>query len=360
MAIKKITNSKSSVARLASAFGKWTKRFFMCAGLALALASAIVYFCEKAPASVSAGRKAKWAERAAPSPEEVRKAAELREFRRRLDSRGRVYRAEVAEEKERFEKALEGALRSGAHTAKAGIPAVVDCCTSLKTFYRMGKDKVRGTHEADEMISDVIDRNVTGAMTETTRKAETLLAAHAVCLHGIANRYMAEVRGLLAEAPASVRTDSALLAHLEATHIRAQNKASDTANSVAGAGIGVGLEIAFAKQSVSAVKSGVKALIRVAMKSAAKRAASTAAASGGAAVCDGPLPIGDAVGVVIAIGGGLWTCWDLKKAYTLIREELPATLKKSIDEHTDALRNSVSERAAAAEASLPQVVEIDA
>lgn len=54
-----------------------------------------------------------------------------------------------------------------------------------------------------------------------------------------------------------------------------------------------------------------------------KRAGTTAAAGGTAAVVDGPLPIGDIIGVVIAIGGAAWTAYDISDAYSQIRRELP-------------------------------------
>jgi hypothetical protein len=59
---------------------------------------------------------------------------------------------------------------------------------------------------------------------------------------------------------------------------------------------------------------------------AAARQAGTMAAGAGAAIADGPLPIGDIVGGVAVVGCTLWTWWDINKATNVLPEKLAETL----------------------------------
>ena len=59
------------------------------------------------------------------------------------------------------------------------------------------------------------------------------------------------------------------------------------------------------------------------------------------ALADGPFPIGDAVGVVLAVGGTAWSLLELKQACTQLTPELTAALHQSIHEFHEACRRSV-------------------
>lgn len=69
------------------------------------------------------------------------------------------------------------------------------------------------------------------------------------------------------------------------------------------------------------------------------KAAKTAGAAGGSAVADGPLPFGEAVGALIAIGGGLWTAWDIKKAVEA-HDRLPGEIEHALRQQLSALDQS--------------------
>lgn len=66
------------------------------------------------------------------------------------------------------------------------------------------------------------------------------------------------------------------------------------------------------------------------------RLAGTATVSGGSVLADGPLPIGDIVGAVIALGGTVWTAVELQQAVQA-HQALPGLIESVITEQLDHL-----------------------
>ena len=75
---------------------------------------------------------------------------------------------------------------------------------------------------------------------------------------------------------------------------------------VAGASVAAALETALIGTTIQSVRTLAAAAIA--------RLTGTVAAAGTSAVADGPLPIGDIVGAIIAVGGTVWTIWDIRNA----------------------------------------------
>ncbi len=85
------------------------------------------------------------------------------------------------------------------------------------------------------------------------------------------------------------------------------------------AGIALALEAVCIRQTVAAVA-------RI-LGTTAGRQAGTMVAGAGAAVSDGPLPVGDAIAGVAIIGCTAWSAWDVYKATKVLPEELRSTLE---------------------------------
>lgn len=96
-----------------------------------------------------------------------------------------------------------------------------------------------------------------------------------------------------------VGCDPAQVAHLGAA-------AEEMMCDATAATVAVAVEAAFIKFTVESIKPVVKHLI--------EREAASLGVGGGCAAADGPLPIGDIIGAVIAIGGTAWTAWDVGQA----------------------------------------------
>lgn len=95
----------------------------------------------------------------------------------------------------------------------------------------------------------------------------------------------------------------------------------------------LGLELVF-------LKTTLRALARVTASVSARLAASWGIGTA-SALADGPFPIGDAVGVVLAAGGTAWSLLELKQACTQLTPELTAALHQSIHEFHETCRRSV-------------------
>jgi len=85
------------------------------------------------------------------------------------------------------------------------------------------------------------------------------------------------------------------------------------------AGIAVALEAVCIRQTVATAA-------RLLGKTAARQAG-TMAAGAGAAVADGPLPVGDIIAGVAIAGCTAWSAWDVYKATKILPEELRSTLE---------------------------------
>jgi hypothetical protein len=87
------------------------------------------------------------------------------------------------------------------------------------------------------------------------------------------------------------------------------------------ASISVALEVILIKGTISSMQNCIGWLVA--------RQAGTLAAGAGCAVVDGPLPIGDIVGGIVALVGTTWTAIDVNNAVQAV-EQLPAEIEKSI------------------------------
>ena len=103
--------------------------------------------------------------------------------------------------------------------------------------------------------------------------------------------------------------------------------------SAAFAAAGLGMEAVFAK-------SLIRALVRVLGLVAARLGASWGGAAG-FAVADGPLPFGDVVGVVMGVGGTIWSAYDLWQCQDRLPGEITAVLNAAVDNVHEQCRKQV-------------------
>lgn len=87
---------------------------------------------------------------------------------------------------------------------------------------------------------------------------------------------------------------------------------------------GLALEAVFIKTTITCIG-------RVLGHIAAKMGASASLAIFSAAA-DGPFPVGDAIGTVIAVGGSAWCVYDIHNAQNVLKPKLKRTITKQIDD----------------------------
>ena len=106
-------------------------------------------------------------------------------------------------------------------------------------------------------------------------------------------------------------------------HALTADVGKDNMRSTVYAVAGLGMEAVFAKtliRSLGRVLGAISARMAVSWGSAA-----------GLAVADGPLPIGDIIGVVMGVGGTAWSAYDLWQCRVRLPLEITAALNAAVD-----------------------------
>jgi hypothetical protein len=108
------------------------------------------------------------------------------------------------------------------------------------------------------------------------------------------------------------------------------------AKAAAYAAGGLALEAVFIRSTLASLNSVLGAI--------AVRLSSAYGGGAACAVADGPLPIGDIIGLVLATGGTIWSISDLCEVKKQLPRELSETLYQSIRECRDSYRRMVTAR----------------
>ena len=181
--------------------------------------------------------------------------------------------------------------------ASRNVPAVVEELTEISATCRlcglMVRDKLTGSHETQDFLSNVLEKPII----TPCRKGAAVYG----CDFNSA--------GFLK----SLKAVNADYAEIEAYAIG-----------------GLALEAAFLKQTIAALTSTLGGIVARLSVTFGSCAACTAA--------DGPFPFGDAVAVVLAAGGTVWSSYDLYQARKQLPAELTALLKQVISDCQEACR----------------------
>lgn len=184
--------------------------------------------------------------------------------------------------------------------ARRNVPTVVEKLTELGTSCRlcglMVRDKLAGTHETQDYLSDVLEKPIITP-----------------CRMG------AEVYGCDFESDGFLNT----LAEINADYSEIKGYALG----------GLAIEAIFIRQTFSALTSTLGSVVA--------RLAASFGSGTASAVADGPLPVGDIIAIVMAAGGTAWSGYDLWKAREQLPAELTALLRSVISDCQDACRREV-------------------
>ena len=181
--------------------------------------------------------------------------------------------------------------------ARRNIPSVVDQMTGTgalcKLCWLMSRDKITGSHKTQDYLESILKGPIVGP-----------------CRTG------AKVYGCDISSAGFVNG------------VKAIN--SDYALTGAYAMTGLSIEALFLKKTIASLRTVLgKIVARL----------STSYSSGSAcAAADGPLPIGDIIGIVMAAGGTVWSAYDLYQVKTQLGPEMKNLLQQSIQECQAACR----------------------
>ena len=206
---------------------------------------------------------------------------------------------------------------------RRGIPSVVEKfgtfsrCKDL--FTTIVTDKLKGEDETGNSIRQDLEADYyKGLYAARDRVYE--------CLQGFLRNAECARASFRLELEAELDTaelpgDDAYKALLEECGERIEQKKEELQWGQIDAGIAVALEAVCIRQTV--------AMVAKILGKAAGRQAGTMAAGAGAAIADGPLPVGDAIAAVAIAGCTAWSAWDVYKATKILPEELRVTLEES-------------------------------
>ncbi len=184
--------------------------------------------------------------------------------------------------------------------ARQNIPAVVEQMTEIGTICRlcwlMARDKLAGTHETQDYLASVLNEPII----EPCRMGAKVYGCDF------------KTAGFLD----SLKSINADYAEIEAYALG-----------------GLALEAAFLKQTMAAVTSTLGGIVA--------RLSTTFGCGTACAASDGPFPVGDAIGVLLAAGGTAWCGYDLFEARKQLTTELTAMLKQVINDCQAACRMEV-------------------
>ena len=181
--------------------------------------------------------------------------------------------------------------------ARRNIPSVVDQMTGTgalcKLCWLMSRDKITGSHKTQDYLEFMLNGPIVGP-----------------CRAG------AKVYGCDISSAGFVNS------------VKAIN--SDYALTGAYALTGLSIEALFLKKTIASLRT---VLGKIVARLAASYRGGTACAA-----ADGPLPIGDIIGIVMAAGGTVWSAYDLYQVKTQFGPEMKNLLQQSVQECQAACR----------------------
>ena len=270
---------------------------------------------------------------------------EKKKFVADVELRIQKYRGDVAATVERYRKMVplseaEAAFRKCENGAafiasKEGLCGF-KCCVSLA--YKMAYDKVKGTTRTEDAISPIVREKIVDEI-------EKAVAVYARWTADFQKELATEEAALAADLAAKSKSFESDVSVLSEENAKSVSLAVDAfsrdvqyhAYKATEATVGLVLETVMIKTSYAAIKNVVVRLAGVALSSAVKRAGTSLAAGGTAAVVDGPLPIGDIIGVVLTVGGLSWTACDIYVATKTMPDEMNAKIREAIMQTRKAL-----------------------
>ena len=255
------------------------------------------------------------------------------EDRSRVEHRAKVVaelRKKYADDTDRIYREFLDEVDSTAQTefgrVRADIPRVVEkfgtmsrCATLVKTIVL---DKWKGGNRTEESVKQDLETTYySGLYAARDRMAECILRL-ATNLGNSRRDFATRLKEELSSA--ELPGDNCYKELLIDCGERIEKSKHDLAVGQLVAGVSVAMEAVCVRQTV-------KVASRLLGK-AAVRQAGTMAASAGAAVADGPLPIGDIIGAVATVGCTAWTAWDVYRATKILPAKLAETLMDATDD----------------------------
>ena len=234
----------------------------------------------------------------------------------------KAYDAELSRQWSAFESSLAEAGDPYFQQAKRNVPEVVGSLTSWEATFRLCrvlvKDKLNGTGETAALLDAVLQKPVINPCIQGNTAFESMAETFLRSLSKQDKALARELSGKLSIDPIPLECFSRNIGSAEGAALKTAAASGFSIGSIA-------VEAVFLPSTVACVQSVLEASLA--------RAGGSAAIGSVCAVSDGPFPIGDAVGAILAAGGGIWAGYDLYQARIRMPLELGSQLNSAIENY---------------------------
>lgn len=251
-----------------------------------------------------------------------RLATEIKRFRA-------DYVAELDRAQDEFNSSIESVARSRFGQVYDMVPSVANRFGALSRCAGLVKclavDKVKGGNSTEISVNEELEKDFYVALYAARDAVVECVERYAALMEKARSQYDVALKGLgaIAEFSDDARYNAVLAAASQKIDIsKTELRIGQNAAAAAAA-----LELIFARQTAS--------MVATVLGKIAAREAAAAMVGGGAAVADGPLPIGDIIGGVFFLGSTAWSGYEVYKATKV----LPARLSESMRDAVDSSRS---------------------
>jgi hypothetical protein len=224
---------------------------------------------------------------------------------------------------------IDNSLNESCANARRNIKNVTDKLCSFKGCASICYHIAKG--DSDQYIHDIVKPQITDECLRGAEKA----ASELTVLEDALARNSTEMQIQMVTSTEQVLKDSkgvdtTAFSNLVKDTSKYSQASKDQAISKSFATAGLGLSACFVRGTCA---TGMRLLGHI-----GKRLSVATGASLVAAVADGPIPIGDIVGVIIEVGGISWCAYDIYKVQSTLKNEIQPELMRNIGE----FRNNMS------------------
>lgn len=234
--------------------------------------------------------------------------------------------------KEAYETAMDelGGINRAFDRAEDGVAPAVDELASFKgcaiLCYFMAKDKLRGNCETEERIQSVLDAHIGQNVLHAGQQRENALARLNDALARNTTDMQVRLASMTEIIPGSEdETAQAAFRDLAASISTVSQGFGGIAVSTVNSGAGLAISALLAKTVVRQARN--------VLWNIARRLELTTALALGSAAADGPFPIGDAIGLVLEVGGAAWCAYELYDAQFILRDQVTRDLRRALAQY---------------------------
>ncbi len=267
-------------------------------------------------------------------------AADEQRFREAVTQMANEYKGKNQELMKEFERKLSNAGNTSFQRARNNVQPFVQQVTKFKfcteLCYAMAIDKIRKTDTAMQKLEPLISSMIIKPCEEGQLEVVEALNEFLLKLQENDTEFKAGLANLLEKEHFSVQ-DLGLREEFLNNNMQLANQIQDFAFEKTLTAASAALEIVFIRSTYLAIKKGLMPIVTKIISSWA----TGIVISGG----DGPLPIADIIGGTVAIGGTVWTCYDIHKVTKILPRELENEMTKMIDGYQREIRFNALDRA---------------